>query len=278
MPQPSDLSYPAQEVRRYDRDRFATALFAPADRREDLLALYAFNVEVARVRETVTEPMMGRIRLQWWRETLEGLRDGEAGTKVPIADALGAAIRRHDLPAEPFERLIDAREGDLDDEPVQSLQQMEAYAEATSAELVRLALGVLGASGADQAAHHAGVAWALTGMLRATPFLAAQGRVNLPQDLLAQAGVHSRELLEGKPSQGLAQVSRAVAARAQEHLHQLRGLRLPRAALPALLPATLARAYLGALDRAGHDLFDTRWSAQRPFAGRLILAMVTGRP
>src|SRR5208282_2178696 len=65
------LSPVAALVRRHDRDRFQTALFAPAARREALFALYAFNCEIARVRERVTQPTLGQIRLQWWREAIE---------------------------------------------------------------------------------------------------------------------------------------------------------------------------------------------------------------
>src|SRR6202045_4412867 len=64
------LSPVAALVRRHDRDRFQTVLFAPAARREALFALYAFNYEIARVRESVTEPMLGRLRLEWWREII----------------------------------------------------------------------------------------------------------------------------------------------------------------------------------------------------------------
>src|ERR1700746_2498526 len=64
------LSAVAALVRRHDRDRFQTALFAPARQRNALFALYAFNYEIARGRETVREPMLGQIRLQWWRESI----------------------------------------------------------------------------------------------------------------------------------------------------------------------------------------------------------------
>ena len=64
-------------MRHHDRDRFQTALFAPAERREALFALYAFNYEIARVREAVREPMLGQIRLQWWREAIAAAYAGE---------------------------------------------------------------------------------------------------------------------------------------------------------------------------------------------------------
>src|SRR5476649_2521907 len=98
------LSYCAEQVRRYDHDRFLTALFAPADRRDDLLALYAFNLEIAKIRETVTEPMLGRIRLQWWREAIEGFAAGTV-RKHAVAEPLAEAVRRRDLPAATLMRL-----------------------------------------------------------------------------------------------------------------------------------------------------------------------------
>ena len=62
------LSTLGEVVREHDRDRFRTVLFAPADRRDALFALYAFNFEVARIPETVSQPMLGQIRLKWWMD------------------------------------------------------------------------------------------------------------------------------------------------------------------------------------------------------------------
>src|ERR1700736_5526408 len=109
------LSPVAALVRRHDRDRYQTVLFAPAARREALFALYAFNHEIARVRERVTEPTLGRIRLEWWRETIAAAyEDGPVRGDV-VVEALSDAIRGHGLTREHFDRLIDARERDLDD-------------------------------------------------------------------------------------------------------------------------------------------------------------------
>ncbi len=72
----SQLSDCARLLRRYDYDRFLTGLFAPAGRREALYAVYAFNLEIARTREAVSEPMLGQIRLQWWREAIEEIYAG----------------------------------------------------------------------------------------------------------------------------------------------------------------------------------------------------------
>src|SRR6201984_3533056 len=110
------LSPVAALVRRHDRDRFQTVLFAPAARREALFALYAFNYEIARVRESVTEPTLGRIRLQGWREKIAAAYEGSPARHHPVVEALTAVIRQLYLTPEHFDRLIDARETDLQDE------------------------------------------------------------------------------------------------------------------------------------------------------------------
>lgn len=110
-----ELSYCADQVRLHDRDRFLAALFAPVARREDLFALYAFNLEVARTREMVREPMMGRIRLQWWRETIEQIAGPGPVRRHDLAEELARlTTQRKDLIA-PMNALIDAFDDILDD-------------------------------------------------------------------------------------------------------------------------------------------------------------------
>lgn len=271
------LSTCADQVRRQDRDRYLTALFAPAELREDLLALYAFNLEVAKTAEVVSEAMVGRIRLQWWREAIgeiyaiDGARPRAHGVVVPLAQA----VERHGLPRAPFERLIDAREADLDVEPPADLAALEAYAEDTAASLFALALGVLGspadrgpAAQAAQAAQHLGIAWALTGLARAVPFHARQKRTYLPADLMAETGLDLAELFELKTSPELARVIEAIAARAGDHLQAVRGLGndLPEGARSLTLFTALAESHLSRLRRAGFDPFDPAVRAERPGA------------
>src|SRR5271155_161936 len=134
------LSTVAAMVRRHDRNRFQTALFAPAARREALFALYAFNYEIARVREAVTQPMLGHIRLEWWRENIAAAFANGGVRRHPVVEALTVAIRERGLTRVHFARLINAREADFDEDPPASLSALEAYAEGTSSQLVYLAL------------------------------------------------------------------------------------------------------------------------------------------
>jgi NADH dehydrogenase [ubiquinone] 1 alpha subcomplex assembly factor 6 len=235
------LSPVAALVRRHDRDRFQTVLFAPAARREALFALYAFNYEIARVRERVSEPILGRIRLEWWRDTVAAAYEGGSVRRHVVAEPLTAAIREHLLTREHFERLIDARERDLDGKAPTSLAALEDYAEASSARLIYLALEILGARApvVRQAAFHVGIAYALAGLTRAMPH---QARANNP---LAPA---------------------EIAAAASRHLDLARVLRPapPRRAFPALLPAIVADRYLRRLSRAGFDPFAKAVTALDP--------------
>src|SRR5690348_8145231 len=107
----------AETLRRDDRDRFLAALFAPADRRDAVIALYAFNYEIAKTREVVSEALLGRIRLQWWREAIEEAYGGVGVRAHEVMTPLAAAIREYRLGREHFDAMVDAREFDLADDP-----------------------------------------------------------------------------------------------------------------------------------------------------------------
>src|SRR5437870_4187177 len=119
------LSPVAALVRRHDRDRYQTALFAPADRREALFALYAFNYEIARVRELVSQPMLGQIRLQWWREAVAAAFAAAPPRQHEVAGPLAAVIADHRLARSHFDRMIDTRERDLAEEPPATLAHLK---------------------------------------------------------------------------------------------------------------------------------------------------------
>ncbi|HWE75914.1 MAG TPA: squalene/phytoene synthase family protein [Stellaceae bacterium] len=253
----------ARALRGHDRDRYQTALFAPADRRDALFALYAFNYEVARIREYVREPMLGLIRLQWWRDALDEIYAGKQPRRHEVATPLAAAIVTHRLSKAHFTTLLDARAHDMEDAPPQSMAALEEYVDRTSGALNLLALEVLGIGDARaaEAARAAGTAYALAGLLAAAPFHAQFRRSYLPADLTDGHGVDLEgSLFALKPSPALAATARDIAARARQHLDAARRERasIPRAALPVLLHATLAERRLKQLDAIGHDFFDPR--------------------
>lgn len=276
----SAAAYCAARVRSLDRDRYLVTLFAARDQRDALCALYAFNIELGAIREAVSEPGLGRIRLQWWRDTLDGVFAGTPRHHA-VAVALGSAVSRFGLSRPAFERMIDARERDLENAPPESLAALEAYAAGTSGALTQLALQALGADGeaAARAGCHAGTAWALLGLLRAAGFHARQRRCYLPQALMAEAGTGEAELFALKGGEGLDNVARRIAECARQHMVEARRLHhaIPRPALAAMLPMVLADGYLRRMERLGFRLFADLGPSPPVRHARLLLAALRGR-
>lgn len=279
------MDYLSTLVSHDDRDRFLTAQFAPMPARMDVLALYAFNVEVAKIKESVSETLVGALKLQWWRDLVAAIYDrgaapsggALAGTPLkgnPVVEALAAAISRHGLTRAHFDALLEARTRDLEEDPPTDVMELESYAEGTSASLTYLVLETLGVrdEASRTAGRHVGIAWALTGLLRAVLYHARVNRFLLPADLMAKAALSTHDVKERKNAERVAGVVAEIAAIAHAHLAKARGLRtqVDRRALPALLPAVLADGYLKALSRRRFDVFDPRHGLQRPAVGRLI--------
>jgi phytoene synthase len=275
------LSYCGEEVRRHDHDRFMTCLFAPSQARDHLFALYAFNLEVAKTAEVVSESMLGRIRLQWWRESLDGIYGGNPRHHA-VVEALTGTVKAHHLPRALFDTIIDGRELDLEDEPPRDLAAFETYAASTSGALAQIAAMILGAKDAAslKSADHVGTAWAMTGLLRAVPFHAARRRLFLPQELTARHNLEQRELFELRSSDALKEITREIAARARWHLAEARQANagFSRSSLPAVLCATIARRHLKSLERAGWDPLDpVVLNRRHGLAWRLSLAWLMKR-
>lgn len=185
------------QLRQADRERYVSVLFAPESKRASLAALYLFNADVSRVREMVSEPLPGEIRLQWWRDVIEGTRpDDAAGHR--FAPALLAAITRYHLPVPVFTGLLEALVFDLYDDPMPSRTDLEGYLGETSSALIQLACQILNegdtAPVAD-AAGHGGVAVGIAQIIRKTPAHLARGQVYLPGDLLSAAGTSAAQWL-----------------------------------------------------------------------------------
>jgi NADH dehydrogenase [ubiquinone] 1 alpha subcomplex assembly factor 6 len=244
-----------ETVRRVDLDRYLSSLFAPAALRRELNVLYAYNHEVAKTAETVSQPIAGQIRLQWWRDRIAELYRGIA-IEHPVVEALSDIITARRLPRDLFDELIDAREHDLEEAPFASIEDFEAYADATSGHVMRLAARILGASDSlDGFARDLGIAYAIAGLCRAVPYHARRRRLMLPADRLIASGVSVEEVFAGTVGERLRPLLNDMAQRAQGHLAALRGQRIPRAVLPALLPAGVVPLYLRALNRPGFDVF-----------------------
>jgi phytoene synthase len=243
---PESAAYAAQYLRDNDRDRYLATLVLPAPKREAVTALYAFNADIASVRERVTQPPAGEIRLQWWTDALLGQGHGNV-RQNPLADALLSVIAEYGLP--PLTRMITARRFDLYQDPMPDLATFEGYAGETVSALYQLGAMILNGGRPVEfgdAAGHLGVAHALIGHLRAFGYNASQGRIFLPWDVFAICGVTEGEVLAGQQSDGIAVALTKLSETAADHLRkadvaitglprELRAVFAPRAVLAAQL-------------------------------------------
>jgi phytoene synthase len=207
-----------------------------------VVGLYALNHELARATEAAHEPLVQEIRLTWWREALDEVFAAKPVRRHPVVEALAQTIRRRDLPAAPFEAMIEARIAAIDAARLASEDEVYAHIDATAGALMGLAASALAAAAVSDGTRSAARAWGLAGLLR----LRRAGVDRLPQ-AWDEADVRSRV------RSALAEAGRAV-----------RGM--PVAAFPAMAYATLAGAY--AARRAPSDL-EKRL--------RLTAAVLTGR-
>ncbi|MBW8708001.1 MAG: squalene/phytoene synthase family protein [Alphaproteobacteria bacterium] len=222
----------AASVRAADPDRYFSALFAPGRERPFLFALYAFNAEVSRIAETVREPMLGAIKLEWWRETAEGAAKGSPRNH-DAARGLAALFAERDVALADLEAIIATRAFDSSAEQLADFAALESYVDATSGAVMRLAARILG--GDPQIVREAGLAYGLAGLVRALPFHNSRHKLYLPLDLLT--------------APRLVAAARQVGLKARDHFFAARAAPKPRQALAAILPAALVPVYLRKLAR-----------------------------
>lgn len=266
----------AETVRTQDPDRFLLSMFAPAKIRPHLWALYAFNHEIARTREVVTDTTLGLIRLQWWRDMLKAYFEQGIIPAHPVAEGLVAAIKEHRLPRELLDALVYAREFDLEDKiPVNALGTKN-YADFTHTPLLQLSLMCFGEH-ADNMPYvrHIATGYAITGLIRAFPHHLRQRRCYFPADMLPPA----EDLFEGRDQdrKKIIDTTKEMTRIAEKHLIAgMEGDRKIHAYVA--LHAHLTRMYLSQIARAGFDPFSPRLQVP-PFLreARLMWRFLIGR-
>jgi phytoene synthase len=256
-----DAAFCADLVRSHDFTRYASTLFVPADQRRGLLALYAFNAEISRVREQVSQPLPGEIRLQWWTDMLAGA--GHGGVEGnPVAAELLLAIRNYRLPVELLSRLIDEHQFDLYNDPMPTMAALEGYINDTSSALFSLAAYVTGCQSDDieHLARHAGLAQGIAQVIAALPLDAARRQLFVPLQLLENHGSGMEEVFAGKQTPQVRAAIDQLMSEARDHLRTAFSLlaSVPAEVRPIFLPLTLVRRELKRMSRADNDPFVPR--------------------
>ena len=235
---------PSEDLEVLDPDLHVASFFIPAGRREDVLALMRLSVELARVASQVKEPMIAQIRYAWWREQVAALFEGRT-VASPVVQALDAVASRHALPRAVFDAIIDAHGLECEPIPFSDMAQLEAHARETRGGLMRLMARVLGADArADAACDAAGIASGAALHLRSFDYWRRHRRLRLPLKPLIAQGLNEEDVFAGVGLDAVGRVFDEVRGRIKVALGEVNRARFPRAAMPALALATLARPAL----------------------------------
>ena len=248
----------AELVRARDFTRYASTLFVPAEQRRALLAIYAFNVEISRVREQVSQPLPGEVRLQWWTDMLAGA--GHGGIEGnPVAAELKLAMGKLRLPVERLSRLIDEHQFDLYNDPMPTMAALEGYINDTSSALFSLGAGIAGPQSdeVEHLARHAGLAQGMTRLLAALPLDASRRQLFVPLQLLHSHGSSMEEVFAGKWTPKLRAALDQLIGEARGHLKTAFALleSVPAEVRPVFLPLALVGRDLERMSRADSDPF-----------------------
>jgi phytoene synthase len=248
----------AELVRAHDFTRYASTLFVPAAQRRALLAIYAFNVEISRVREQVSQPLPGEMRLQWWTDMLAGA--GHGGVEGnPVAAELLLAIRSWRLPVERLSRLIDEHQFDLYNDPMPTMAALESYINDTSAALFSFGARIAGwqSDEIEHLARHAGLAQGLAQVMAALPLDATRRQLFVPLQLLESHGSGMEKVFAGKETPNLRAALDQLIGEARGHLKTAFGLlaNAPPAVRPVFLSLALVSRDLERMSRADSDPF-----------------------
>jgi phytoene synthase len=245
-------------LRDTDRDRYLACLLSPADKRAALAALYAFNAEIARIRDSVREALPGEVRMQWWRDLLDGNAHGDSQSH-PVASALLTTIEQYRLPRPVLANMIEARIFDLYDDLFEDRNALEGYAGETASALIQLASLVLSpedAPASAETAGHAGVAQAMAGILLLMPLHRRRGQVYVPADMLAAAGLDRETFLEGEDKQRIGIAIEIFATHALDHIQKARRAKISRNIFAAYLPVALSGPVIVAARKAGAGVLE----------------------
>ncbi|KIP08105.1 hypothetical protein PHLGIDRAFT_23729 [Phlebiopsis gigantea 11061_1 CR5-6] len=254
-------------VQKRDYEGFLISKFYPAELQDAYIALRAFFIELAMVQESVSNPVIGNMRMQFWRDALKSLSDGRP-PKHPIALALHETTRKYKVPMYHLKRILDARVClyfELETPTHLTVDSLTTHAESTSSTFLYLLLSMVNESSSptfSHAASHVGVAQTITTLLRALPYHASKRHMIIPAEITARQGLSQEDVFRhGGTAKGLDDAVFELATVANDHLITARemfkdtGGKVPGVVRPVFLAAVPAAVYLERLEKVNFDAF-----------------------
>ena len=256
------LSFCENELKKHDYERYLCCLLVNGYIRERIFTIYAFNNEIAKIKHIVNEPMAGYIRLQWWRDAIAEIYEGKpVKHRHEVASALYEVVCDTGVSKHLFDDLIDAREADIDFKNPKNLDELNKYCVKTSSKLFNLLLAVAGINChvANEAAYHAGISYAITGIMRSMKYNAYYGRSMLPQDLMDKEGVSLDDIMKGKNIERTKPIVRVLCDKAEVNLNHTRTLikGTTDKAKSIFLPLSIVDTFLKRIKKYDYDLFNS---------------------
>lgn len=258
-----NISYSINSLKNADKDRYLSTLFLSKDKRDALITLYAFNVEIAKIAEVTTEKMAGFIRLQWWRETIEGIKEGKS-RKHPIVEDLIVLINEYDLPFDLFLTLIEGRELDIEGEKLKTFQDLLFYIDKTSTALMKLAMLICDIDN-EVVSKSLGQSWALTGLIRALPYQIIQDKIFIPEEFIETYGLNIDKKNIGKETVVTKIIKALIVEIDKKNQFDLRDLKTKynKNFMPFYLQYSLIKRYVNLIESADFDVFSPRYQAHQ---------------
>lgn len=254
------FSYSLDILRATDRDRYISVLFAPKEKRGALAALYAFNAEIARIRESVSDPLIGEMRLRWWYDSIAN-NEIQNSINNPILSDLLTIIHLFNLPKTAFLRYCEARIFDLYNDPITTIHDLESYCTETASIILQLSCQILDFDAAQDfknAYKHGGIAQALSGILRLLSFMQLRYQCYLPADVLKAIGINREELAANRINDAQKRhLVEAMVALSRDHYNKFYeySVTLPKTLKPAFLPLAITPASLQKSMQLGDAVF-----------------------
>jgi len=272
-------SHCREVIRKFDHDRYLSILYAPAEKRQALYGLYAFNYEISKIRETVSEPMLGEIRLQWWRESIDSIVEGNPRSH-DIMPTLAQAICGYDISGEMLKDIIDGRAQELYDDSPKDLKDLEQYLGQTAGNLACLAGHILGGKDCDDLSRRLGIAWGYVGIIRSVSYNIALNKNFIPLDLMNEFEINEAKFLSPERPKNAKEIIRVLCQQAEDHLNDIREHkgRLNPDCRSAFLLSSLARSYLKMIRKADYNPFRLAEEKGAFFRqGRLLISALFNR-
>ncbi len=240
-------------VRQRSIDRYLATLFLPTDNRAPVFILYAFDAEIAHMRNLINEPMMAEIRLQWWCDVIDGKRAGEAQNH-PLAAQLLKVIENYQLHKPLITAYLDARTFDFYHDPMSDVGSLEKYVGNTRTAMLRLAATIAN-NGVEPDVKTdigtTGFAMFLVELLISLPLHRSRGQCFIPEEILTENGVSMYAYLQGEQNQSTGKLVNALTELASQYLQKCNLSVLSEPARTVFLPLALIPGYLKRFDRMG---------------------------